>query len=88
MTVYPFSFAVVGMAALFTGIVLTLEMAENVTFLLTMLTACFTVMLIPVLLVAGRFTPPCANARSGSRPQTSPRTSAPLSKSRGTPRHG
>ena len=57
MTVYPLSFAAVCMAALFTGIVLTLEMAANVTFLLTLLTACFTVMLIPVLLVARRFLP-------------------------------
>ncbi|WP_162630149.1 hypothetical protein [Azospirillum ramasamyi] len=87
-TVYPFSFAVVGMAALFGRILLTLEMAANVTFLLTTLTACFTVMLIPVLLVARRFPLSCVNARSGSRPQTSPRMCLPLGKSRGTPRHG
>lgn len=54
----PVSFAVVGMAALFTGIVrapltgivLTLEMTANVTLLLPMLAACFTAMLVPTLL--------------------------------------
>ena len=56
--VHPVSFAVVGMAAIFagivraplTGIVLTLEMTANVTLLLPMLAACFTAMLVPTLL--------------------------------------
>ena len=56
--IHPVSFAVVGMAALFsgivraplTGIVLTLEMTANVTLLLPMLMACFTAMLVPTLL--------------------------------------
>ena len=51
--VQPESFAVVGMAAMFTGIVrppltgivLTLEMTANVTLLLPMMTACFVAML-------------------------------------------
>jgi len=56
--VHPVSFAVVGMASIFagivraplTGIVLTLEMTANVTLLLPMLAACFTAMLVPTLL--------------------------------------
>jgi CIC family chloride channel protein len=56
--VQPESFAVVGMAALFTGIVrapltgivLTMEMTANFTLLLPMLAACFVAMLIPTLL--------------------------------------
>ena len=56
--VQPESFAVVGMAALFTGIVrapltgivLTLEMTANVTLLLPMLAACFVAMVIPTLM--------------------------------------
>jgi len=54
----PESFAVVGMAALFTGIVrapltgivLTLEMTASVTLLLPMLAACFVAMLVPTLM--------------------------------------
>ena len=50
--------AVVGMAALFTGIVrtpltgivLVVEMTANVTMLLPMLAACFVAMLVPTLL--------------------------------------
>lgn len=56
--VHPVSFAVVGMASIFagivraplTGIVLTLEMTANVTLLLPMLAACFTAMVVPTLL--------------------------------------
>jgi CIC family chloride channel protein len=54
----PEAFAVVGMAALFTGvvrapvtgIVLVTEMTNSVTMLLPMLGACFTAMLVPTLL--------------------------------------
>jgi CIC family chloride channel protein len=54
----PESFAVVGMAALLTGvvrapvtgIVLVTEMTNDVTMLLPMLGACFTAMLVPTLL--------------------------------------
>ncbi|HVG50276.1 MAG TPA: H(+)/Cl(-) exchange transporter ClcA [Xanthobacteraceae bacterium] len=54
----PVSFAVVGMAAFFTGvvrapltgIVLVTEMTANVTLLLPMLAACFAAMLVPSLL--------------------------------------
>jgi CIC family chloride channel protein len=54
----PQSFAVVGMAALFTGVVrapltgiaLAFEMTATVTLLLPMLAACFAAMLVPTLL--------------------------------------
>jgi CIC family chloride channel protein len=56
--VQPVAFAVVGMAALFTGvvrapatgIVLVIEMTASFTMLLPMLAACFTAMLVPTLL--------------------------------------
>ena len=56
--VQPESFAVVGMAALFTGIVrapltgiiLTLEMTGSVTLTLPMLAACFAAMVVPTML--------------------------------------
>jgi CIC family chloride channel protein len=56
--IQPEGFAVVGMAALFTGIVrapltgiiLVTEMTANVTMLLPMLGACFVAMLVPTLL--------------------------------------
>jgi chloride channel protein, CIC family len=58
LDIQPVGFAVVGMAALFTGIVrapltgivLVVEMTSNVTMLLPMLGACFAAMLIPTLL--------------------------------------
>jgi len=87
MAMRPVTFAVGGMAALFIGIVLTLQMA-HVTLLLAMLAACIIAMLLPALLLARRSATPRANARSGSGPRTTPRTSTPLSKSRGAPRHG
>ncbi len=46
----PEEFAIVGMAALFTGIVLVVEMTASVRMLLPMLGACFTAMLVPTLL--------------------------------------
>ena len=54
----PHAFAVVGMAAFFTGvvrapltgIVLAVEMTATVTLLLPMLAACFVAMLVPTLL--------------------------------------
>jgi CIC family chloride channel protein len=56
--VQPVAFAVVGMAAFFTGvvrapvtgIVLVIEMTAGFTMLLPMLVACFTAMLVPTLL--------------------------------------
>jgi CIC family chloride channel protein len=56
--VQPVAFAVVGMAAFFTGvvrapatgIVLAIEMTASFTMLLPMLAACFTAMLVPTLL--------------------------------------
>jgi CIC family chloride channel protein len=56
--IQPEAFAVVGMAAFFTGvvrapltgIVLATEMTASVTMLLPMLGACFTAMLVPALL--------------------------------------
>jgi CIC family chloride channel protein len=56
--VQPVAFAVVGMAAFFTGvarapvtgIVLVIEMTASFTMLLPMLAACFTAMLVPTLL--------------------------------------
>jgi CIC family chloride channel protein len=56
--VQPVPFAVVGMAAFFTGvvrapvtgIVLVIEMTASFTMLLPMLAACFTAMLVPTLL--------------------------------------
>jgi chloride channel protein, CIC family len=56
--IQPEGFAVVGMAAFFTGvvrapltgIVLVIEMTPNVTMLLPMLGACFAAMLVPTLL--------------------------------------
>src|SRR5271156_5468262 len=58
LNIRPQAFAVVGMAAFFsgvvraplTGIVLVTEMTGNVTMLLPMLTACFAAMLLPTLL--------------------------------------
>jgi H+/Cl- antiporter ClcA len=58
LDIQPGGFAVVGMAAFFTGvvrapltgIVLVTEMTGNVTMLLPMLGACFAAMLIPTLL--------------------------------------
>jgi chloride channel protein, CIC family len=58
LDIQPDGFAVVGMAAFFTGvvrapltgIVLVTEMTANVTMLLPMLGACFAAMLIPTLL--------------------------------------
>jgi chloride channel protein, CIC family len=58
LIIQPEGFAVVGMAAFFTGvvrapltgIVLVTEMTANVTMLLPMLGACFAAMLIPSLL--------------------------------------
>jgi CIC family chloride channel protein len=58
LTLQPEAFAVVGMAAFFTGvvrapitgIVLVMEMTHSVTMLLPMLGACFTAMLVPTLL--------------------------------------
>jgi chloride channel protein, CIC family len=58
LDIQPVGFAVVGMAAFFTGvvrapltgIVLITEMTANVTMLLPMLAACFTAMLVPTLL--------------------------------------
>lgn len=60
LDIQPVAFAVVGMAAFFvgvvraplTGIVLVTEMTFNVTMLLPMLGACFTAMLVPMLLRA------------------------------------
>jgi CIC family chloride channel protein len=56
--VQPVAFAVVGMAAFFTGavrspvtgIVLVIEMTASFTMLLPMVAACFTAMLVPTLL--------------------------------------
>jgi CIC family chloride channel protein len=56
--IQPEGFAVVGMAALFTGvvrapltgIVLVVEMTASVTMLLPMLGACFAAMLVPIML--------------------------------------
>ena len=58
MNIQPEGFAVVGMAAFFTGvvrapltgIVLVVEMTANVTMLLPMLGACFMAILAPTLL--------------------------------------
>src|SRR5271154_1615677 len=58
LNIQPIGFAVVGMAAFFTGvvrapltgIVLVTEMTANVTMLLPMLGACFIAMLVPILL--------------------------------------
>jgi chloride channel protein, CIC family len=58
LNIQPVGFAVVGMAAFFTGvvrapltgIVLVAEMTANVTMLLPMLGACFIAMLVPILL--------------------------------------
>ena len=58
LNIQPVGFAVVGMAAFFTGavrapltgIVLVAEMTANVTMLLPMLGACFVAMLVPTLL--------------------------------------
>jgi chloride channel protein, CIC family len=58
LNIVPEGFAIVGMAALFvgvvraplTGIVLVVEMTANVTMLLPMLGACFMAMLIPTLM--------------------------------------
>ncbi len=58
LDIQPEGFAVVGMAAFFTGvvrapltgIVLVTEMTANVTMLLPMLGACFAAMLVPTLL--------------------------------------
>ena len=58
LSIQPEGFAVVGMAAFFTGvvrapltgIVLVTEMTASVTMLLPMLGACFAAMLIPTLL--------------------------------------
>jgi chloride channel protein, CIC family len=57
-TTDPATFAVVGMAAFFaavvrtplTGIVLVMEMTASFTLLLPMLTACFSAMLVPIIL--------------------------------------
>ena len=57
LEIQPEGFAVVGMAALFTGIVrapitgivLVVEMTSSVTILLPMLGACFVAMLVPTL---------------------------------------
>ncbi len=57
MDIQPVAFALVGMAALFTGvvrapvtgIVLVTEMTANVTMLLPMILACFAAMLVPTL---------------------------------------
>ena len=85
----PVGFAVVGMAAFFTGvvraplteIVLATEMTSNVTLLLPMLGACFAAMLAPSLSRAPRFTIPCASWRWGASESRSkafpPRTSRP-----------
>ncbi|HET6252244.1 MAG TPA: chloride channel protein, partial [Tepidisphaeraceae bacterium] len=58
LDIQPEGFAVVGMAAFFTGVVrapltgmvLVTEMTSNVTMLLPMLGACFAAMLVPTLL--------------------------------------
>ena len=58
LNIQPEGFAVVGLAAFFTGvvrapvtgIVLVTEMTANVTMLLPMLGACFTAMLLPTVL--------------------------------------
>jgi CIC family chloride channel protein len=58
LDVQPVAFAVVGMAAFFTGVVrapvtgmvLVIEMTGSFTMLLPMLSACFTAMLVPTLL--------------------------------------
>jgi CIC family chloride channel protein len=58
LAIQPQAFALVGMAAFFTGvvrapvtgIVLVAEMTGNVTMLLPMLGACFVAMLLPTLL--------------------------------------
>jgi CIC family chloride channel protein len=58
LDIQPVGFAVVGMAAFFTGVVrapltglvLVTEMTANVTMLLPMLGACFVAMLVPTLL--------------------------------------
>src|SRR4029077_8034265 len=58
LDIQPAGFAVIGMAALLTGmvrtpltgIVLVVEMTANVTMLLPMLAACFVAMLVPTLL--------------------------------------
>jgi CIC family chloride channel protein len=57
MGVQPVAFAVVGMAAFFTGVVrapttgiaLVIEMTTSFTMLLPMLAACITAMLVPTL---------------------------------------
>jgi CIC family chloride channel protein len=58
LDIQPEGFAVVGMAAFFTGVVrapltgmvLVTEMTASVTMLLPMLAACFVAMLVPTLL--------------------------------------
>lgn len=58
LPIEPEGFAVVGMAALFagvvraplTGIVLVVEMTSSVTMLLPMLGACFAALLVPLML--------------------------------------
>ena len=58
LDIQPEGFAIVGMAAFFTGVVrapitgiaLVIEMTGNVTLLLPMLGACFAAMLVPTLL--------------------------------------
>jgi len=88
LDIQPVGFAVVGMAAFFTGvvrapltgIVLVTEMTANVTMLLPMLGACFVAMLLPTLLG----NPPIydslrENARQQERerpPQTIPKETA------------
>jgi CIC family chloride channel protein len=75
----PVGFAVVGMAAFFTGvvrapltgIVLATEMTSNVTLLLPMLGACFAAMLAPSLLR-------CAPIYDSLRELTLPRVGTPL----------
>jgi CIC family chloride channel protein len=61
LNIQPQGFAIVGMAAVLTGImrapltsiVLVVEMTANVTLLLPMLEACFVAMLVPTLLRDG-----------------------------------
>jgi CIC family chloride channel protein len=81
LNIQPVGFAVVGMAAFFTGavrapltgIVLVAEMTANVTMLLPMLGACFVAMLVPTLLGD----PPIYDSLSESaRQRRSPSTGA------------
>ena len=78
LNIQPEGFAVVGMAAFFTGvvrapltgIVLVVEMTANVTMLLPMLGACFMAMLVPTLDARRANLRFVAGAHSGARKNT------------------